>query len=257
MAKNWWFKFDMRAWQSDSNLRRCSPAARCVWLELLLVMYEKETFKVSGSYEELSQLTACTPSVFACAVTELKEKEVANVTLGNGIVTLLSRRLKRELTIREQTRLRVQRHRGNGNVTVQSKKKEVISNKEEEKEAAKPPAHTPELEPEFVSDTDLSQHEEGMVQVYHEFFPDHPLSPFLQDLIAARVDDLATWRKALTYWQYNSYRPSSVGKICDYYDEIKAGKTNGTNFNRNGKRTDADVLKESADFYANYPDIIA
>lgn len=89
--------------------------------------------------------------------------------------------------------------------------------------AASPP-HAPEPD----SSVDFSEYEEEMVRVYREFFPDTPIAPFLQDLIAARVDDAAVWRKALTYWQYNSYRPNSIGKICDYYDELKAGKTNGT-----------------------------
>lgn len=142
MAKNWWFKLDFRVWRTDTVLRRCSLETRGFWLEMLCAMYEQGVFRITGTYEELGQLASCSESIAAKSCIELKSKNVADVTLGNGCVTLLSRRLKRELTSKENTRLRVRRHRSNADVTVQSNKKEVISNKKEEEkreEAATPP----------------------------------------------------------------------------------------------------------------------
>lgn len=132
MTKNWWFKFDFKVWRTDSDLRRCSFETRGFWLECLCVMHESDAFKLSGSYEELGWLIGCSPDVVARCCVELKRTNTADVTLGNGNVTLLSRRMKRDLNVKKQTRLRVQKHRSNADVTVQSKESEVISKKKEE-----------------------------------------------------------------------------------------------------------------------------
>lgn len=133
MAKNWWFKFDFRVWRNDSELQQCSLEARGFWLEMLCVMYEQETFQVSGSVQQIARLARCDSSDVSRISLELKNANVCDVTLGNGNVTLLSRRMKREVSIRESNRLRVMKHRCNGDVTAQSNKKEVKSKKKEEK----------------------------------------------------------------------------------------------------------------------------
>lgn len=104
-------------------------------------MHETDEYIVGGTYEELGWLIGCSPEVVARCVVELNRTKTADVTLGNGNVTLMSRRLKREVNDREQTRLRVQRSRCNADVTemkrdrVISKKKEV-KNKEEKEAVA-------------------------------------------------------------------------------------------------------------------------
>lgn len=97
-------------------------------------MHETEEPVLTGSYEELARLVGCESAEVARCVAELKRTNTADVTLGNGFVTLVSRRLKRELSDREKTRLRVQRHRCNADVTVQSKSKSNKKEKEEERE---------------------------------------------------------------------------------------------------------------------------
>lgn len=133
-------------------LRRCSLETRGFWLEMLCAMYEQDVFRITGTYEELGQLASCSEAIAARSCVELKAKNVADVTLGNGSVTLLSRRLKRELTSKENTRLRVQRHRGNADVTVQSKSK---SNKKEIREEHTEPSRafsTTEEERSYLTD---------------------------------------------------------------------------------------------------------
>lgn len=95
-----------------------------------------------------------------------------------------------------------------------------------------------------------------MVRIYRDVFPENFLSVYLQDLVMARIENAQVWRAALDFWAGNSYRPGSVARICDYYDELLAGKQNGTNSHgpHRSKRTDQDVLRESAEFYANYPE---
>jgi len=140
MAKgDWWFKFEFNIWRTDSSLRRCSLETRAFWLECLCVMHETDTYFVEGSVEELGWLIGCSTEIVAKCSVELQRTKTADVTLGNGSVTLLSRRLKRGLSDREQTRLRVQRHRGNANVTRQSKsksksKEKEVKNKKEKRE---------------------------------------------------------------------------------------------------------------------------
>jgi hypothetical protein len=123
MVKNWWFKFEYRLWKSDPNLAQCSLAARGLWLEILCHMYDQDVFTITCSFEQLGRMCRCDSSEIAKYAVELKAANVADVTLGNGNVTLLSRRLKRHASDKEQTRLRVQRHRGNASVTQQSKSK--------------------------------------------------------------------------------------------------------------------------------------
>lgn len=114
-------------------------------------MHESESSKIEGSYEEIGWLIGCPPEVVARCVIELQRTKTADVTLGNGFVTVLSRRMKRELNDREQTRLRVQKSRRNADVTpvshdrVKSKsnKEEVKSKKEEKAEEDTPPSASP------------------------------------------------------------------------------------------------------------------
>ena len=134
MAKNWWFKFDYKIWRTDSSLRRCALETRGFWLECLCVMNEMDSYEVSGTLAELARLLGCESNEVMRCANELKQTKTADVTLGNGTVTLVSRRLKRELNVREQTRLRVQRSRSNADVTLQSKSKSKSNKKEEEKE---------------------------------------------------------------------------------------------------------------------------
>lgn len=87
------------------------------------------------------------------------------------------------------------------------------------------------------------------LELYRHFFPDFTPTCFQQNMIETLAVDEVRWRKTLEYWAGNAYRPQSIQKMFDYYEQL--GKTNGTN--RNNKRTDADVFAESADFYATYP----
>lgn len=93
------------------------------------------------------------------------------------------------------------------------------------------------------------------VVVYHEFFPEVSLGIFQQDFLRDRIHDPPRWRKTLATWKANKYISKNIANICDFYDE--QGNKNGTNQNGRGaypaKRTDADVIAESAEFYDNYP----
>jgi hypothetical protein len=131
MVKNWWFQFHFKDWRTDSALHRCSLETRGLWIEVLCVMHETDAAELSGTRNELARLLGVLPEELARCLIELKNTKTANVTECNGIVTLLSRRRNRELSDKEQTRLRVQRHRGNASVT--NKVKVISKSKKEEK----------------------------------------------------------------------------------------------------------------------------
>lgn len=54
---------------------------------------------------------------------------------------------------------------------------------------------------------------------YNRFFPHFTPNIFQQELIEDRVTDLGAWRKVLTVWAGNDYRPQSVFKMLELYDK--------------------------------------
>ncbi len=107
-------------------------ATRGFWLDVLCVMHEMSESTLTASHEELARLVGCESMDVAKYVLELKRTKTADVIIGNGDVTLVSRRFARELSSKEGNRLRVQKHRGNGDVTPMSQNKVISNNKKKE-----------------------------------------------------------------------------------------------------------------------------
>jgi hypothetical protein len=240
MAKrHWWFKFDFKVWRTDSKLRRCSLETRAFWLEVLCIMHETDEAELSGSYEELARLVGCETNEVARCVAELKRTDTADVTLGHGIVTLMSRRFLRELKDRKQSTLRKQRQRCHADVTpeshnrVISKKKEVRKEEEEETpQAAPPPKKGKRIPDEFLLTAEMKDwagvhrpntdlHEETMK------FVNYYRSKTGRD--ATKLDWERTWQN----WILNARG---------------GGNGNGSNIKPFTKRTDEDVKRESEEF---------
>lgn len=99
-------------------------------------------------------------------------------------------------------------------------KRERVSCRVEAREKGK----TPALDKSFLQNE--------FFQMYGEFYPNVALSEKKIRLLTNRIRDGTIFRKALQYWDDNSYRPESIGKICDKYDELvlekQNGETNGT-----------------------------
>ena len=152
MKNDWWFKFEYSKWD-DPSLQLCRMETQGFWLRIYLALRKSAKADITAPVEKLASLAGCTVTEAIRSIVELKLYDVAGVTLCNGqnvtrnsLVTLLSRSLKRELSDKEKTRLRVQKHRGNADVTVdvtvqsKSNKKEVEEEKKEEThKAASPP----------------------------------------------------------------------------------------------------------------------
>ena len=79
-------------------------------------MYEADQYELSGTLQEIARLLGCFPEeIMRCAI-ELKQTETADVVLGDGYIHLKSRRLERELSVRDGNRKRQakMRERGGG-----------------------------------------------------------------------------------------------------------------------------------------------
>jgi len=150
MAKDdWWLKLDINDWLTDPQLRRLTRANRDSWLTACLMMRKAGDYKLSGTASELALLLSLTADEFTDFINDLKQKDVANVTLRRDFVTLVSRRYKRELNTKEKNTLRKRKQRGHVDVTpmsqdiVNSNKKRVISNKDSNKESRASPSAPP------------------------------------------------------------------------------------------------------------------
>lgn len=105
MAKLPAFQFYPGDWLKDPNLRRCSPAARGVWVDMLCLMFECDPRGVLatggkpwGDDEIASVISGQTAEVLSC-IQELLTKEVAS---RNGAGAIFSRRMVRDEQIRRE-----------------------------------------------------------------------------------------------------------------------------------------------------------
>ncbi len=74
----------------------------------------------------------------------------------------------------------------------------------------------------LISDNDF-------LHTFRLYYPGYDLSIHQQEIIQTRIRDGTNWEKALAFWAGNAYRPQSVGKICDKYDELVNNQNGGSN----------------------------
>jgi len=112
MGKIPYFPFYPGDWRRDTQVQMASMSTRGVWFEMLCCMFDApERGKLMGSYTEIARLLGCPTGVLKRAVTEIKRYKIGDVTECNDSVTIINRRMYREQKVRNDTRLRVQRHR--------------------------------------------------------------------------------------------------------------------------------------------------
>ena len=114
--------FSDEVWLSDPKLRLCKPATRGIWMDAICTMRILGEASITGTVTELAMHCRCTTGEMVQAIRDLLKQEAADicgsvsvesgrVTLGNGRVTLVCRRLRRIQNERENTRKRVERFR--------------------------------------------------------------------------------------------------------------------------------------------------
>lgn len=62
------------------------------------------------------------------------------------------------------------------------------------------------------------------LDLYAAFYPQFTPSCFQQDMLEEAITDMTVWREVLNYWAGNDYRPQSIQKMIDYYNQLLAKK---------------------------------
>lgn len=138
MPKLPWFKFNPSWWISDTELSKCTPATRGVWIDLICAMHQAgRSGELRGTTDQIARLARCSTAELNHALTELQTTGTADVTFRNNNVTVVNRLMKREAKARQDAALRVKKHRSNGqrNASEAVEKKEDRSKKIEKKES--------------------------------------------------------------------------------------------------------------------------
>jgi len=104
-----WYPGDFRR---DPRVIALTFPSRSVWRECLDAMFlDGNRGELSGTIEQLARICLCPVSAVEIFLSENKTLKVADVTICNGTVTLVNRRMNRAYLEREMTRKRVSKHR--------------------------------------------------------------------------------------------------------------------------------------------------
>ena len=109
-------------WLRDAAVSACAPATRGIWMDLLCAMHDRGRMgELRGTTDQLARLARCSAAEIVAALTDLQITEAADVTIRNGVVTVINRRMRREAKLRDDNRTRKRRSRGHGDVTEKSR----------------------------------------------------------------------------------------------------------------------------------------
>lgn len=106
-------EWDAGKWLNEANVRILSLAGRGFWFDILNYMHQNgRTGRLEATIPQLARLVSCTEQEAHSCLNEIKTSKTADVNDCDGVVTIVNRRMLREHIIREQTKERVDRHRG-------------------------------------------------------------------------------------------------------------------------------------------------
>ena len=89
--------WDWDRWRSDEAIALLGPASRCVMFEILGVMWKSgETGELSGSFADLAKLCRVSLTEARAGIEEIKARNAAEISIGNGVVTIINRKMQRE-----------------------------------------------------------------------------------------------------------------------------------------------------------------
>jgi len=109
--------FYVSDWLGDPAVGACSPATRGIWFDWLCGMWRQQTGSLQGSISALARVGRCSDNEALFALRELVANDAADVTCNANVtlcnadvtayVTLVNRRMTRDLNARESTKHRV------------------------------------------------------------------------------------------------------------------------------------------------------
>jgi len=123
------FQFYVRDWLTDTELSRCSPATRGIWIDLLAAMWvAPDRGKLTKlTFDELARTARCTAAEAETAIDELERTGTASVTRYKSVTAMLSkvtvecRRMVRDENERNSNAERQKRYRENKNYPAAAK----------------------------------------------------------------------------------------------------------------------------------------
>jgi len=75
-----WFKFWPADWKQDPHLRKCSPATRGIWIDLICDMHNNsQSGETSGTIEQFARSQGCSDSEMKEAIVELAKTGTADI----------------------------------------------------------------------------------------------------------------------------------------------------------------------------------
>ena len=114
MTKHFFMQYIPGDWLSDAQVSQCRPATRGIWWDAISAMHGIDRCgQLSGTVEALARVCRCRVDEMRAAVDDLRSTGAADVTVSDGIVTLVNRRMRREYENRQAVKNRVDRHRRN------------------------------------------------------------------------------------------------------------------------------------------------
>jgi hypothetical protein len=167
-----------------------------------------ERGRLEGSVDQFTRMVGARDADFQTFLNEAQEAKFCDVTICNTTVTVINRRMLREQKERDNTRLRVRRHRSNaqcnGAVTVPSSSSSSIIKEDTSVSSLSTDGGQPD-QPE-PSKIDRTPHKQ-IIALYHEILPELPrIQEGLWSGSTAEKELRARWkasekRQSLDFWR--------------------------------------------------------
>lgn len=232
-----------------------SLAATGAWIKSLCKMWFSVTRgRISMPLSGYARLYGCTVDQAKVVIDEIAALGVGDAeTDANGNITLTNRRMYRKATDLEANKIRQFRFQA---------KKKIEQGDEYNGQANDDLTSYSSSSTSNNTNTLRAGEFDFPLKELIEAFPDLNITPAQVGLIEADVKppDREAWLSTIRLYQANynrstrTYLPEKVGNLLGVFESEKRRLAkNGSTQKHSGKRTDADVLRESADFYDQYP----
>ena len=238
MAKAPAFQFYVKDWLSDPLLRQATPVSRGIWIDVLCFMWEADKRgQLKTTPVKLSRMVSASIDEVNHFLNEIADLEFGNIETDENVtfpimerdcnakVTLINRRMYSDYKDKENTRLRVKKHR-------ESKRVKQISNGDCNEEIT-PSSSSPSSSP--------SPKQSGQAPPHFEF----SVGDFLDDILKCceKISGLSQKiKEAFNPYMWvqvqanNSGHPKaileSLEALVNYWAEVKKDGTYGTSINK-------------------------
>lgn len=116
----------------EQSVACLSLAARGAWMMILCQMWHENAHTLRGDDNYFCSIIRADKEETRAAISEIGKRKVANVSRNcHGVVTVTCRRRKKEINVKENTKLRKQKQRGHVKVTVKSRQSHGVESESE------------------------------------------------------------------------------------------------------------------------------